>query len=95
MPNDKMLSAVVSKYHGSTVSGRILIIDSMPEFKMEAYLAREKEAAAFFDAQAKEIVEVLVATLPGGTLDRVLAQLLHRSVSLHRIPWVKENETNV
>ena len=41
---------------------------------------------AFYDQQSEAVVEALMS-LPGATLDRVLAKLISRSVSLHRIPW--------
>jgi hypothetical protein len=64
----------------------IRIVGKVPDFAHSTALPWEGEVAAFYDAQAGKIVEALLS-LPGGTLDRVLAKLISRSVSLHRIPW--------
>ena len=45
-----------------------------------------KDAAIFYDEEAKKLVETLCTTLPGGTLDRVIGNLLLKHASLFRIP---------
>jgi len=41
---------------------------------------------AFYDAEAERLAEVLVHTLPGGALDRLLVCLLDHRASLLRVP---------
>lgn len=39
-----------------------------------------------YAAQAKELADVLLKSLPGGTIDQLLAELLERKASLLRVP---------
>lgn len=40
-----------------------------------------KELTALYDADAQRIVDALWSTLPGGTIDRLIARLLMRAAS--------------
>ena len=63
----------------------IRITERVPDFNTHD-LPWEGIVRTFYDTQAEAIVDALLS-LPGGTLDRVLAKLISRSVSWHRIPW--------
>jgi hypothetical protein len=71
-----------------TEPATILITDRLPDFERDprGLAAWQEIVASFYNAQAEAIVRGLLS-LPGGSLDRVLAKLVSRSVSLHRIPW--------
>lgn len=60
----------------------IEIHEPLPELAddggIDAWLAVSGER---FDQQAKAIVDALFASLPGGTLDRVLVEMLRRTAS--------------
>ncbi|SER35458.1 hypothetical protein [Giesbergeria anulus] len=43
-------------------------------------------AKEIYAAQAKELADGLLKSLPGGTLDQLLAELLERKASLLRVP---------
>ena len=66
----------------------IEIRDEVPDFVIAE--GWEKAYRDYYDTEAKRLVDTLLACLPGGTLDRVLALLLQRAASLHRIQWPQE-----
>ncbi len=67
----------------------IELVEGTPEFHGPGWEAVYRE---HYDGQAATLVDALVATLPGATLDRVVYLLLKRSASLHRVRWPQESE---
>lgn len=70
-------AAAIGDQHVPTFA--ILAHDEVQEFR------DLQQAAQLYDAEAKQIVEVLVGSLPGGVVDRVLAGLLQHQLSLFRV----------
>jgi hypothetical protein len=54
-----------------------------PEFKWDDI--QSGAARKFYDDQARLIVDAMQKSLPGGTVDSVLAELMHRKASLYRV----------
>ena len=46
----------------------------------------EQHARTYFEEQAATLADALFETLPGGTLDRLLAEFLRRKASLFVVP---------
>ena len=60
---------------------KIIVESQMPDnFSIEA--ARE-----IYTAEAKVLADALLKSLPGGTIDQLLAELLERKASLLRVPF--------
>jgi len=49
------------------------------------------DAGKHYQKDAENLVDVLLKTLPGGTIDRILILLLEHKASLFKIPFVEEN----
>ncbi len=58
----------------------ILLTNEMPEFKTV------EKSNRLFEMEASELAEVLCNTLPGGTLDRLIAKLLMKKASSFVVP---------
>lgn len=52
-----------------------------------------EEAAATYEKDAKTIANVLFASLPGGTIDRLLVEMLTRKASHFRVPYGTTEES--
>lgn len=66
-----------------TVVDTVIMIDSeITEFG-PTWLG---DAADFYEDQAAMLVDALIQSLPGGTLDRVLIRLMEHKASLFRVP---------
>ncbi len=54
--------------------------------------ARAIDSIDLFESDAESIADALIATLPGGTLDRLVVKLLQHQVSLFVVPhnYIKE-----
>lgn len=63
-------------------SARLLMEVELPD------TADLETARGTYEAQAKLVLDVLVVTLPGGTMDALLVDLLRRKASLFVIPHV-------
>jgi hypothetical protein len=59
---------------------KIVMDEEIPEIK------NLEEAKDFYIEQGKELAAVLCSTLPGGTLDQLICELLTRKASLFRVP---------
>lgn len=70
-------------------AGRIVIATTLPPFDGGDWRDR---TVALYAADAKAIVDVLLDTLPGGTVDQVLAELLLRKASLFRVPFGRADQ---
>jgi hypothetical protein len=46
-----------------------------------------------YDAQARIVVDALVASLPGGTIDAILCELMERRRSILRVPFTAPAKT--
>ncbi len=46
-----------------------------------------RECERIYDTQATALANALMGSLPGGTLDRLIAILLQRKASFFRVPW--------
>ena len=67
----------------------ITIDEPVPE--LDGGRGWERHARFYFEEQADALVSALCESLPGGTLDRVLAKLLERKASLFRVPaWASD-----
>lgn len=64
----------------------ILFSDDVPEIK------ELKDYRPFYIDQGKRLAEALCTTLPGGTLDQLLCELLTRRASLFRVPMFDKKE---
>ena len=51
-----------------------------------------KVANDYYETQATELGRVLIETLPGGTLDRLICFLLRQKASYFRVPYVEPRE---
>jgi hypothetical protein len=65
---------------------KIIIGAEIPEIK------NLEEARNFYIEQGKELADVLCSTLPGGTLDQLICELLTRKASLFRVPMFNKKE---
>lgn len=52
-------------------------------------------ARSTYAANAAVIADALVQSLPGGTVDQVLIELLKRKASLFKVPFTDDNKTRV
>jgi len=50
------------------------------------------EAREFYIEQGQELADVLCQTLPGGTLDQLICELMTRKASLFRVPMFDKKE---
>jgi hypothetical protein len=48
-----------------------------------------KQSDTFFQSQAALLGKILIETLPGGTLDRLICYLLRQNASYFRVPYVE------
>lgn len=64
----------------------IAISGEVPVFSSGAMMI--EESAQFYQEQAVLLVDALQSALPGGTLDRVLCELLKRKASHFRVAYV-------
>lgn len=62
--------------------GTLRVMRDLPEPPAEQYVAVMQD---IFRADAKAIVDLLVGTLPGGTIDQMLAELCERRALLLRV----------
>ena len=68
-----------------------LLIEAIHEFPDVITLAESRDLHV---QDAEQIVDALLATLPGGTIDQVLLGLLEHQASLFRIPYRAHAEEN-
>lgn len=74
--------------HATVESLKLLFEEAVPEFgrapdqPLSEYLARAKD---FYQAQGKELAHVLLQTLPGGTFDQLLCEMLQIKSSHFRV----------
>jgi hypothetical protein len=71
---------------GNVEPAKIVMDEEIPEIKSL------KEAREFYIEQGKELAEILCLTLPGGTLDQLICELLTRTASLLRVPMFDKKE---
>jgi len=69
----------------------IEIHDKMPKVDLTV---NGKPDAKLYTEQAEVLVGALFRSLPGGTLDAVLAAMLRRKASLLRVPFVTSKEVD-
>ncbi len=67
-------------------SARIIMDEEIPESRSLA------ESREFFIEEGKKIADALCSTLPGGTLDQLICELLTRKASLLRVPMFDKKE---
>lgn len=60
--------------------------EPVPNASLDHYLAQSE---AMHDQQAQLLCDALQASLPGGTLDRLIGKLLLAKASHFRVPWSK------
>ncbi len=65
----------------------IVIAGTSPEFEELQQYARH------YQSQAVLLVDALFASLPGGTVDALLCELLSRRASLLRVPFIEVPES--
>lgn len=65
----------------------IVAYEEVPEIKSDSW---ESDYRAFYRQEAQQIVNALVKSLPGGTVDQVLCLLLERHASVFRVAHVVE-----
>lgn len=66
----------------------IRLTQSAPDLWRPGEINRSLDAyAEFYDQEAQRLADVLTTSLPGGTLDRLLAKLLTMKASHFRVPW--------
>jgi hypothetical protein len=51
-----------------------------------------QQAGAQFADQARLLVDALITSLPGGTFDAILVEMMRRKVSLFVVPYQERNE---
>ena len=54
------------------------------------YLESLQDMGKFYSKEAKELADVLETTLPGGTFDRLVAELLTRKAGHSVVSWREE-----
>ena len=85
-----MITSRVYKAQGvggiAIVSGKIVIEDEFPPFESVSVSVEN------FKTDAKAIADLLCATLPGGTLDQLICELLTRKASLFRVSMFNKKE---
>lgn len=64
---------------------KIVMDRVVPDMGME-------EAREFYIEQGKELADVLCSTLPGGTLDQLICELMTKRASLFRVPMFDKKE---
>lgn len=82
-----MKSITVSRATGSEPAV-ILIQDEIGEVAARGDPEWMRRYEAFYAVQAHAIADTLLESLPGGTVDRLLAELLTRRASLLRVPFI-------
>jgi hypothetical protein len=60
----------------------IRLVDQVPDLGTNM-----KEWGAFYDGQAKDLAKALYEALPGGTFDRLCAELLFRQATLLKVSY--------
>ena len=76
---DRQVSDAIIEIHDEVPS-----IDTQPGW--------EQRYRDFYDGQAQRLIDTLTAVLPGGTLDRVVAFMMLKAASLHKIQWPQEEK---
>jgi hypothetical protein len=74
---------------GDIESMTIIIDEEVPTFKTNAPV---EEYRQFYIDQGRDLAEALCLTLPGGTLDQLICELLTRKASLFRVPMFNKKE---
>jgi hypothetical protein len=70
-------------------TGHIVIREPLPEFTGDDW---KEQQVAVHRRDAKLIADVLQGTLPGGTFDQLLCELLTRTASAFRVRYPKVEE---
>lgn len=78
-------SITVCKADDNSTGGRIEITGLIPPF--QGGHDWHKDAVNFYSQQGKSIADMLVGTLPGGTVDALLASLLEYKASVFRVGY--------
>lgn len=76
-------------FHGATVDDVTLAIS-----KRLPVEAGSNDLAGIYIGDASRIADALLAALPGGTVDQLLAELLRRRAVLFRVPFRRPPQTD-
>ncbi|MEN6466080.1 MAG: hypothetical protein ABFD62_12930 [Syntrophaceae bacterium] len=87
-----MKTIAIFKAHptiGPVESATIIMDEEVPTFAPPATLETVRD---LYIDQGKKLADVLCSTLPGGTLDQLICELLTRKASLFRVPLFNKKE---
>lgn len=62
-----------------TPNAQIIISEKVPDFDIETY---EMEYPRLFNDEAKKVVDLMIANMPGGLVDHIFAELALRKASI-------------
>jgi len=70
-------------------SAKIVMDEEIPNFPKHMDM---EDCRYFYAEEGKKLADVLCSTLPGGTLDQLICELLTRKASLFRVPIFNKKE---
>ena len=91
--NKTIAVACASPFRGDEPSHVTIIVGpGMPPEVPMLSAFRKSEYESFFQREAQLIEETLHGSLPGGTYDRLMGEMLKRKASVYRVGYTNEME---